>query len=959
MRNRILPIALALLTLALPSIAAESKSECTLCGGIALTASDPIPTANVPLLIEAGEGELAAAGSTLSGLTAEQRARTVLVVTASAGEGDPLDAAEKKVQTLVDWTATQGTFRAVGIDLTGTEPAVMGYAVKRLSILLQGRELARSIVVRADSLAALKALYDSGAEAYFDQIVVPESALSGVASWVTENDPAKRLFAIVRKEHPNAFYDIAAALRGGATNAFVRGPLDEASAGAIAAIDDALRGDYSPDPNPEVEILDATGQKIDESALAFVRGEDLRMLVVAPGNSDRPVILSVPDEAFSNPTKVGAEGLKKITDTGKKGSRYLVGVQPAATPWVLALDRPPIESQNVTKESIQVSTKRSIPVEEIVRNHQAYWSYESTVMPPYIATNTTNLRFPIQGGDSIEATIAGPQFFEPKGTADWVWKDFLINGVRWKYGKIPELPLVQPEKVTQLPLDIHLTNDYRYQLAGETTLDGYRTWEVRFEPPPNAPKDLPLYRGTVWIDQKSLARIRISMVQLHLEGEILSNEEMLDYRPFDLQSHQLLDASTVATKDPRSILWLPAVVHAQQVISAAGRATPILRETDFSHFELAPSDFASRHEEASASSARMVRDTEHGLRYLVKDKDGDRVVKEGFDTSRLFMLGGVHHDAGLEFPVAPLGGIDYFNFDLAKTGLQTNVFFAGIITAANVTNPNVRKTRTNLGADFLAIAVPFQNSMYRSGEESKSEAVKTLPINLTLRAGHPVLGFGKVDLSLGVAYLSYQRAQDTASGFAVPPNTFVITPSVDARYDRWGYSLTGFYDRGTRTKWEPWGILSEYDPDQKSFSHFGGSFAKTFYLPKFQRIGVEADYLDGANLDRFSKYELGFFGTQRVHGIRSGAVRAERAMLGHLSYGFVFSDQFRVEMFYDHALIDDATAGYRREPFQGVGLAGQTIGPWGTILRFDIGKSVGTNADSDFVANVVFLKLFD
>ena len=92
--------------------------------------------------------------------------------------------------------------------------------------------------------------------------------------------------------------------------------------------------------------------------------------------------------------------------------------------------------------------------------------------------------------------------------------------------------------------------------------------------------------------------------------------------------------------------------------------------------------------------------------------------------------------------------------------------------------------------------------------------------------------------------------------------------------------------------------------------------------------------------------------------MQSGSVHAEKAIIGHLSYGFVFSQQFRLEAFYDHALINDEAAGFRREPFQGVGIGGQTIGPFGTILRMDIGKSVGRNAQDDFTANVIFLKLF-
>ena len=84
----------------------------------------------------------------------------------------------------------------------------------------------------------------------------------------------------------------------------------------------------------------------------------------------------------------------------------------------------------------------------------------------------------------------------------------------------------------------------------------------------------------------------------------------------------------------------------------------------------------------------------------------------------------------------------------------------------------------------------------------------------------------------------------------------------------------------------------------------------------------------------------------------------ESGLLAHLSYGFVFSDQFRLEAFYDQGLINDKLAGYSNEPFQGIGVGGQTVGPYGTLLQLDLGKMVGPNAQTGFVANVVFLKLF-
>ena len=44
---------------------------------------------------------------------------------------------------------------------------------------------------------------------------------------------------------------------------------------------------------------------------------------------------------------------------------------------------------------------------------------------------------------------------------------------------------------------------------------------VRFVAPQNAPESLPLYRGTVWIDTRTWAIVRLSMVQMHLACEVL------------------------------------------------------------------------------------------------------------------------------------------------------------------------------------------------------------------------------------------------------------------------------------------------------------------------------------------------------------------------------------------------------------------------------------------------------
>jgi hypothetical protein len=946
---------LLLILLQIPAVmvpAEESQQPYTFRVGV----TDP-QALRVPVLTFVDIRELATFETTTPART------TVIVRYALGPEADPLLEVERETKAIIEWAAVRGPFEALGVDLSNASPEIASYAVRRLAVAAQGLGAAPAIVIDATrasdpSRRRLAELFDRGTNAYFDAVLVDAEDVADVYLWLAERDPSKQLFALVPASSPNTLHDLAAAGARGARHAYLQAEVSPETAAALSHFNSAMAGDWAHDSTSDVLVLNAAGQNVSMPVIAFVRGEDLRTILVPRAAAGAPSIISVPADRLSRPRLVGPQTEREIADTGQRGGRLLIGTPAPSGPFAIALDYVELPEASVTRETIDIATQRGISVEEIIRNHQSYEAWQDSVEPRFIARNVTTLRFDIGGGaESLEASIAGDFFSDPSGRADWVWEEFFINGVRWKYGRIPELPLIQPEKVTQLPLDINLSNEYRYTLVRQTNVAGYPVYEVRFEPPPNAPAELPLYRGTVWIDSRSWARVRISMVQLNLTGEILSNEERVDFAPFSRETRRPLSAEESRNADPRSLLWLPVEVNAQQVISAAGRATAIQRATRFDSFRINPEEYDALLARVSASDARMVRETPAGLRYLERRGD-ERVVKEGFDTARLFMLGGIHHDDGLEFPVIPLGGINYFNFNLANTGIQTNVFFAGVVLAANATHPNVAGTRTNLGADLFALAIPVSNSMYRDDVEQPEEAVKALPLGLFLRAGHPIFQFGKVDVSFGAAYQNYQRAEETGENFIVPSDTFTFTPGIEFRYARRGYSFSASYDYNRRSTWEPWGDLTEYDASQRSFSRFGASLGKSFYLPKFQRLGVDVGYMDGQRLDRFSKYELGFFGSKRVHGVRSGSVRAERGLIGHLSYGFVFSEQFRLELFYDHAVLDDRSAQIRREPFQGIGIAGQTIGPYGTLLRLDIGKMVGRNAQDGFVANVVFLKLF-
>lgn len=951
MKNILFGSLLLLLTTQVPA----QDRDCSICVGLVSSPAEVGETA-VPQLVRLDASDLEPLDP-LASLSPEERARSVLILDFDAGTETSLDEIDRTLRSIARRIARVGPVRAAGFVVHEGEPETFGWAARRFAVILQSEKAASRTLVAPESLAALDTLVAGNATPYFDIIVVENIPVTDALSWAIDNDPSKRIHAIVQPEHPNALFDATKALAEGATIAYL--PRDGASPEAVAELDRQLTGDWAADSTSNITMLTPAG-KTDGSqgTVTLVRGEDLRTIVIPSGSNDRATIVSVDARDLSKP-RILRRATTEATDVGERGGRLLVGISPPDQPFAVVFDRPQVDDPSIRKEEVDVATTRQIPVEEIVRDHQAYWDYQRENQPAYIADNKTSLRFTIgNAGDVVESTIEGPHFFSSTAN-DWVWEELYINGVRWKYGTIPELPLIQPEKVTQLPLEIHLSREYDYELVRETRRDGYDTWEIAFEPPRDAPPNLPLYRGRVWIDRKTSARVAISMIQLNLSGDVLSNEETIQYAPFERGNWRRLSSPESETSDPRDLLWLPVRIEAQQTFSAAGRSTPVLRETIFDDFEIDAAGFEARRLEAHDSRYRMVRETERGLRYLEKADGPERVVQEGIDSSRLFLLGGLQYDKGFEYGVLPLGGINYFNFNLLDRGLQTNVFFAGVITAVNLTDPSFMGTRTNIGADAFALAIPFETSIYRDGVEVEEEAIEAHPFSLSLRAGHPVGTFGKIDASLGISWVSFGRADTTAGDFTIPADTWILSPALNLRYDRWGYSVATFYEYNTRTDWEPWGIASEYNPDQKEFDKFGASISKSFHLPDFQRFSIGLEWVGGNDLDRFSKYSIDFWGSTRVRGFSSQSVRAEEGWFSHLSYGLVLSEQFRVEGFYDAALLDDEASGLDGEMFQGVGLAGQTIGPWGTLIRFDIGKSLGDNSQDDVVASIVFLKLFD
>ena len=605
-------------------------------------------------------------------------------------------------------------------------------------------------------------------------------------------------------------------------------------------------------------------------------------------------------------------------------------------------------------EKVTVASEREMPVEEILRRLQAFEDAQERRIDHYEATNTTHLRFGAgTAGQSFEASIEGDFFFRRgEDGSDWAWQTFYVNGVRWRGSRSPSSPSSSPRRRRRCRWRSPSTRPTATACAAPTRSTGVTAgWSTspprkKAPPPPTASSSAAPSGSTATV----YARVRTRAVQLGLEGDVISNDETLAYTPIDAQG-----GGALAGRQLRA----PLHVVSEQLLSVVNATTQIERETVLTNVVVNGPDFERKRAEVMASDVTMVRDTDHGLRYLVKEegkeaKAGERRVQEGFDTTKLFLAGGVFYDDSLDYPL-PLAGVNYFSFDFKGTGKQLNVFFAGALLTVNAAQPRLFGSRFDFGGEAFAIAIPLSDSQFRDNVEQKGEEIKSRPASASLKLGRPLGQFVKLGLEYRISRYDYRTTSNTDPTFVLPPTHYTNFLGLNARYSRSGYSLTASGTYARRSSWDFWGLPgnTDFSPDQKDYVKWDASLAKSWYLSHFQKIGAEVDYLDGRDLDRFSKYEFGFFGGSRIHGYQSNRVRAERAYATHLSYGFEIGELLRLDLVGDAAMATDKLAGLKNELLAGTGIAGTFIGPWQTIVNVDFGVPVA-GPDDGFALYLVF-----
>jgi hypothetical protein len=873
-----------------------------------------------------------------------------VVLTAGSPIAAHLDRLEVELSELVRLARAAGkgvTFEADWRPETGVVNSKdHAFLIKRAAVAVTGADSGAQFTAGPLPLdpAALQALYAEEVAAYFDLLTLgPGDGVGEAITALGRLDPGKPVVidALAWPSAPLA--EIAASAAAGAAITFLDGGASDAvDLTALKIVARELSGRLARDP-----YSDPTGAG---RAWAFVR-EDLGLRVVAEkAAGDDRLRLVFSDGQLRSPELVDlATGdVRPVTGVARGDREFVVVVDAAPAAALLRLERPTAAELEGFDEQIEVGGGRQMPVEEILRRLQAFEDDQDRRIRHYQAKRTFSLRFQGRQG-SIDASYAGDYFFRD-GTFDWVWSDFYVAGVKWRSKKLPKVPLIQPEKVASLPVEIRLAKDYEYRLRGTDVIDGRDCWVIDFKPVTQT-AGRSLYQGTVWVDREIYARVRTRAVQVGLEGDVLSNEETYFFSPVD-------EAGEPAPWSGSS-LFLPLRVSGQQVFSILNATLPVEIDTRLTEIRINGEDFDHNREAALASDATMLRDTDDGLRYLNKEKSGERVVETEFDSDRLFLVGGVFWDESVDYPL-PLAGVNYLDLDFKGSGTQLNVFFAGLLVAANIADPDLFGSRWNAGANVNGLFYNASDELYRDGVVAAEEEVRRRTGAFNVFVGRPLANFFSLELTYRLQREDFSRATDTDPDFILPQDTFTHRFEAGIDYNRAGYRIGIAGDVNSRSSWQQWGLPdnSEYHPDQKDYQRWRLTFAKSWWLPEFKKVELTFEHLDSANTDRFSGYDFGLFGDSNVAGYQSGLVRAEKADGAHLTVGVNYLELIRVSASADAVWASNRATGLDNELLAGIGLGGTLALPWQLLVNFDVGYAVAGPGKGNFAVRVFFLKLF-
>lgn len=699
-----------------------------------------------------------------------------------------------------------------------------------------------------------------------------------------------------------------------------------------------------------VEIKEGGNYRSDVAVLPFLDSDEMiQGFFIAPNISNSAkgqLTLHLSTADISNPRSYPLPGgdpkALGYTADQKEGTCDLK-INWEALPQFILLER--LKTGTVGSGDMTVTGLYKVPVELVIARHQAVEQAQSALLRNYTANAKVDYHFKIPGtSGSLDITFINQFLYNKRDGARWIQKDLLANGVKWKGKAIPELPIIEPEKINTLPLVLTLSRNYSYRLVKEAVFEGRPCYIVEFLPLPGAEEQN--VSGKVWIDKESYVKRQIQIIQKNMAAPQVSNEEFNHY--------------TVVDSSERYYNMLTSI-KAQQIFTVIGQTVTGEKEVSFTDMVVNDPEFESKLEQALKSDSPILQDTEKGYKYLEKQPDGTRTIRWEEKTGKLAAIGGAYYDKSLDCPI-PFAGIDYFDYNFKKKNIQVNMFLAGPVDSVSISKADILpKVDASLSGVFFLIS--FKDKYFDQGFERKDEELKSISQHIFGSLGYRVTEFSKLKLTLEGEYTKFSDTDETSDAFEVPKSHFDFGYGLSWDYSRKGWQAAGTYAGHKRSSWENWGygVMSNDIDKTKEYALWDLSLGKTFYLPNFQKLGSSLSYMDGKDLDRFSKYEFTYMGSKSLSGFTGSGIRFDKGAIARVLYAFDVANVIRFSANIDYAKVKPNRNDSCRQKHAGLGFSGNVAGPWSTFWSLDLGYALMSDipeVEHDATVALVVMKLW-
>jgi hypothetical protein len=402
----------------------------------------------------------------------------------------------------------------------------------------------------------------------------------------------------------------------------------------------------------------------------------------------------------------------------------------------------------------------------------------------------------------------------------------------------------------------------------------------------------------------------------------------------------------------------------RQMYEGAGHRTPILRVLSIVSQEPNLPDFAARRLAAYGSGAVLLRDTPQGYRYLERPRpSGQSPTSEPAIASRAdrvrTVAAGVIIDPNISRPL-PFAGLSYVDFDLFKSGAQLNAFFGGTYGQLAFSVPSLGGRRWQLAGRAFGIASSYNDRSFVNGRERYAENIRQRPAQVAVWLLRPVTDRIAVRIGYDLDYTHFARGDATDSAFIVPAHQMVHGARLALDVQQRGWNGSAWWNPAVRSGWRAWGrpASGEYEAGQRDFQRYGASLTRSVVFGQTLSARVEAAWMAGRDLDRFSRYSFGAF-DNRLRGYPSALIRYDRGGVTRGVLAWTPGRLARIDVFADSAAVHDPGFGCGLRNYSGIGAAVEAPAPFGTLAAVEWGYGFrGVNADGRRGTHVIRVSAF-